>query len=130
MNDITQKYENYCKAVNRIEDVATDFDYGNDILRDALIQRFEFTLEICWRLLKRYLADQGIVNINSPKAVLREAYSSNIISNDTVWIDMVEDRNLTSHIYDEKVAIEISEHIVNKYLPLFQKLAVDLKEMI
>lgn len=130
MNKCRQKYQNCNKALNKLIELQDQKTINSDILRDALIQRFEFTLELVWKFLKVYLEDQGIQNINSPKSVLKAAFAEILISDEDIWLSMLKDRNLTSHIYDEKTAIEISERIVNKYIDTFDELLKKMKEII
>ena len=116
MNNSKRKFENFKNALNRLKDGILKFDEANDLLRDGLIQRFELTFELSWKTLKVYFEDEGLIGLNSPKAVLREAFSAGIIKNDELWLRMLNDRNLTSHIYIEQVAIEICDNIKEKYV--------------
>lgn len=85
---------------------------------DATIQRFEFTIELFWKLLKAILEYKGI-NVQYPKDVLKEAYQGDLIDHETVWLNMMQDRNLTSHTYDENLADKIYQHI-QSYVPVFR----------
>lgn len=74
---------------------------GNgDIVLDIAAKRFEFTYEMAWKALKRFLDFQGI-DARSPRAVFKEAFAQGIITDEQIWLDMIEMRNLSSHIYDE-----------------------------
>lgn len=84
-------------------------------LKDGVIQRFEFCYEICWKLLKYYLESEGIEEAKSPKSTFKEAFKIGLIEDGEAWIDMLKDKNLTSHVYDEDVAITIYIKIVNTY---------------
>jgi nucleotidyltransferase substrate binding protein (TIGR01987 family) len=64
--------------------------------------------------------DRGIV-LNFPKELLKEAYSVNLIDNEQLWAQMLLDRNMTSHTYDEKLADEIYGRIRN-YVPALKML--------
>lgn len=127
MNRILQKYENTSRAFKKLCELDNKETLESDIFRDALIQRFEFTFELTWKFLKVYLEDQGINDINSPKSVLKAAYAEGLINEEMVWINMLRSRNLTSHIYSEKTAIEISKNILNDYIPEFKKLIETMK---
>lgn len=81
---------------------------------DATIQRFEFTIELFWKLLKRILAEKG-VEVLYPKDVLKQAYSGHLIDDELIWLNMLKDRNLTSHTYNEQLADEIYSHIITYY---------------
>lgn len=120
-----QKIENYHHAIAQLEEAVTV--YGNDqsdaLYRDGLIQRFEFTVELAWKSLKEYLEDQGtILSVASPKAVLKDAYAAGVIMDEKVWDEIIRSRNITSHVYDEKTAIEVAERICSTYLPVLEKL--------
>ena len=74
---------------------------GNgDIILDLTAQRFEFTYEMAWKALKRLLDYLG-VDAKYPRAVFREAYLLRLIEDEAIWLDMIEMRNLSSHVYDE-----------------------------
>ena len=121
MDRIRRKYENSIKGLNKLLELQNEKTVESDVFRDALIQRFEFTFEMIWKLLKAYMEEQGIQDINAPKSVLKEAYAQNLIDNENVWISMLKDRNLTSHIYSEAVAVRISKDIIGSYIPLIEK---------
>jgi len=83
------------------------------IVRDAAIQRFEYTSEVFWKVVKGYLDIQEGIICNSPKSCFKEAFKVGLLSEEeTVKIlEMVDDRNLTSHTYHEDVAEEIYRKI-------------------
>ncbi len=81
---------------------------------DACIQRFEFSVELFWKFLRRVLEGKGLV-VLYPKEVIREAYAGGLIDNEALWLGMLQDRNLTSHSYNEELADEIFEHIPAYY---------------
>ena len=126
-----KKIEQYKKAVVRIREASKIFaDNKNELYRDGLIQRFEFTFELAWKSIKEYLEEQGVSgDINFPRAVLKIAFSANII-NDEKWLDMLNDRNMASHIYSEEIAEVISERIQSDYVNLLEKLIEKLEEII
>ena len=91
--------------------------------RDGLIQRFEFTFELAWKTLKTVFEAEGLLGLNSPKTVLREAYAAELINDDDTWLKMLNDRNTTAHIYSEDLAKEICQNIKEKYVYELTKLA-------
>ncbi len=95
---------------------------------DASIQRFEFTVELFWKLLRHMLEEKG-VEVQYPKDVLRQAYKGGLIDDEHIWLKMLSDRNLTSHTYDEKLADEIYLHI-QKYVPFFIQALAKIKAVI
>jgi nucleotidyltransferase substrate binding protein (TIGR01987 family) len=122
MSAYKQKFENFKNASDRLNEGILKFDHINDLQRDGLIQRFEFTFELAWKTLKAIFEDEGLSGVNSPKTVLREAFSAGMIEDDELWLLMLHDRNSTSHVYSEKLAIEICNNIVTKYSNAFEEL--------
>lgn len=84
-------------------------------MKDSVIQRFEFSLELSWKALKNYLNDQGVLEATTPKQTVKEAFAKGIIENAEIWMDMINDRNLTSHTYNQTDANAIYENIVSIY---------------
>ncbi|HEY5585316.1 MAG TPA: nucleotidyltransferase substrate binding protein [Ruminiclostridium sp.] len=122
MSDYKQKYENYKNAFDRLSKGIVKFDKINDLQRDGLIQRFEFTFELAWKTIKAIFEDEGLIGLNSPKTILREALSAGLIEDDELWLLMLNDRNSTSHIYSEELAIEICNNITTKHITAFGEL--------
>ena len=82
----------------------------NEYIRDGVIQRFEYTFELSWKTLKRYFKDIGREDIpNGPKPIIREAGKEGLIENVEFWLECLESRNKTTHIYNEKEAVEVYE---------------------
>lgn len=125
-----EKYEQFVSAVSRLEEAIDACEAGTeaqvDIMRDAVIKRFEICVELAWKTLREYQIDQGIPPLNNPKAVLKQAYADEMISGDIIWNRMVGDRNLTSHTYDEKTAADIYSRIKDDYFTLFRTLVQQL----
>lgn len=118
------KRDNYKKAVVRLRESLCEYAATpSETMRDGVIQRFEFTTELAWKACREYLLDMGYAEVNGPKPVMREAFAHGIITDDAVWIDILNDRNLTSHVYKEQTAAEIFEHIHAKYIEQFEALA-------
>jgi nucleotidyltransferase substrate binding protein (TIGR01987 family) len=124
---------NFSNALDRFissierEDEIKNEGFG-DIYLDLTVKRFEFTYEMSWKALKRYLDFVG-VDVKNPRATFKEAYLQEIIDEENIWLDMIEQRNLSNHIYDE---YEISD-IVNKvkfYKNAFIKLRNRLKKLL
>ncbi|WP_029688511.1 nucleotidyltransferase substrate binding protein [Thermoanaerobacter sp. A7A] len=117
---LLQRFEDFKNAFMRLKE-AFDIEIENEIIIDGVIQRFEFTFELAWKLMKDYLAYEGI-EVNSPRSVIRAAYENHLIDNGEAWIDMLMDRNKTSHIYDKKLSLEIYNNIKDKHLKYLEDL--------
>jgi nucleotidyltransferase substrate binding protein (TIGR01987 family) len=87
----------------------------------GIIQNFEFVYELAWKSLKEYLAELGHVT-SSAREVFKTAYRLEVISDEALWIGMIQDRNLTVHTYNENLAEQLVTNIRSSYLPLFRKL--------
>ena len=89
----------------------------NAIERDASIQRFEFSFEACWKAAKQYLYDVEGIDTASPKSVVRSLRENNIFTEEEAvkGIQMVNDRNLTVHTYNEEVAVKIYSNLKEYY---------------
>jgi len=97
----------------------------SSIVRDAVIQRFEFSFELVWKALKLYLERQGH-ECGGPRPTLKKAFADGLIATPEeadVWFQMLEDRNLTSHAYDEALATRIYQHVVRDYSALLEAMA-------
>ena len=116
MSEPNTKVNNFTNALARLKEGIAKYDEADDLLRDGVIQRFEFTFELAWKTLKAVFEDEGLTGLNSPKTVLREAFAAGLINDDELWLSMLSDRNSTAHIYSEQLAIEICQHIQRKYV--------------
>ncbi len=83
--------------------------------KDGVRQRYEFCFELCWKCMKDYLESEGYIDIVSPKRVLLKFYELGFISDDILWLSMLDDRNRLAHIYDEDTANRIFDEIKKKY---------------
>ena len=104
------KAELFLKAMDAFEQVLLTNVVPPAIQRDAAIQRFEFTFELAWKALKDLYYEKGI-DLNSPKDVFRHAFASSDIQDEKIWLEMLKDRNLTSHTYNEPLACEVFSHL-------------------
>ena len=121
---------NFSNAFTKFEEIINSrqelLDEGfESIYLDAVVKRFEFTYEMSWKALKRYLDYLGI-EAKSPRQVFKEAYTHGILENEDIWLDMIEQRNMTSHVYDESEIKEILEKTDN-YKDAFFKLKSSLE---
>ena len=120
-----QKIENYHHAVVQLEEAVQIYCVhpDDDLYRDGLIQRFEFTVELAWKSLKEYLEDQvSVLAVASPRAVLKEAYAAGVIGDAGTWDAIIRARNITSHVYDEQTSISVAGQIADVFLPVLKNL--------
>ena len=126
----SERVKDLGNAVSRLEEAIEDSKkYKIESLKDGVIQRFEFSVELSWKTLKNYLENEGVINITTPKQSIREAFAKEILKVPEIWIEMLNDRNLTSHIYDSSISDKIYENIVKKYFEEIKRNYEFLKNM-
>ncbi|MCK5564298.1 MAG: nucleotidyltransferase substrate binding protein [Planctomycetes bacterium] len=113
-----QRYENFQKAFNLLSGaMENDLSQLSDLEKEGISQRFEFTFELAWKTMKDYMEHNGIVlDMISPKTVIKQAFASGVVEDGQVWIDMLESRNLITHTYDKSNLLETLEKINKTYL--------------
>lgn len=111
----------FLRALQRLRDVLAQNE--NEFIRDAIIQRFEFTFEMAWRSLFRLLIDRGERVGENASATLTAAHAALLIDDAERWHRVRIARNKTSHTYDEALAIEVSAMIRADAMPAFEALA-------
>jgi nucleotidyltransferase substrate binding protein (TIGR01987 family) len=127
MEKLKRKLEESEKALYSLSEILSkDF---TEIVRDATIQRFEYTFEVVWKLLKEYLYYVEGINCNSPKKCFREAFSIGLLNETETlsFFEMTDDRNLTSHTYDVGLADRLYNKIKSHY-QLMKSLFTRIKE--
>lgn len=124
-----QRFQNFEKAYFSLKESIDAFNAEpqNLFIRDSLIQRYEYTIELAWKTLKDYLENEGFIDISSPKKVIRQALQGEYIT-DPLWLQALDDRNKTSHAYDEDMAQEVTAEIIDKYFFLLRDLYFVLKK--
>lgn len=116
------KIDELIYALGKLEAAFAGLELGvaraiDDLDRDGTIQRFEFTFELLWKTTKMFLEYEGF-QCAGPRSCLKEGVRRQILSDGETLLDMLEDRNQTTHIYDEHTAAEIFERIKNVYVPV------------
>jgi nucleotidyltransferase substrate binding protein (TIGR01987 family) len=115
--DIQLKKEQTQRALSCLEELVSKYsqDQTDVIQRDALIQRFEYSTEAFWKYLKAYLQTEHNLSANSPREVIRVGLTAKIYSEEISQelLQMLDDRNLTSHTYVEELAESIAHPIPN-----------------
>lgn len=115
-----QRLDSYRKALSRLSEIVNESKERalNEFESDGLVQRFEFTHELSWKLMKAYAEYQGYNDIGGSRDATRKAFEMGLISEGQPWMDMIISRNETSHNYSGEIAEEVLENIINRYYPL------------
>ncbi len=96
----------------------------------GVIQAFEVTQELSWKVMKDFLEEQGKTDLFGSKNAVKEAFNVGIISKGDVWFDMIKSRNLTSHIYEQSEILSILEVILNDYISVFSDFETKMKSLL
>lgn len=115
-----QRFQNFDRACALLERTAANPNLS-EAERGGLIQFFEMAFELSWKLLKDYLTAEGY-ETKSPRDAFKQAFQSGLIADGGVWLMALEDRNLTTHTYDEATALRVEKKIREDYFPLLQLL--------
>lgn len=121
-----QRFENFEKSFLLLKQ-SLEIENPSVVERAGLIQFFETTFELSWKLLKDYLESQD-VNPQFPRDVIKEAFHYEVIADGDIWLTMLGDRNLTVHTYNETKAAEVEEKIRTLFFPALDRLYRSMKE--
>lgn len=119
-------------AISKLKDAVNRLREGcekakDDLEVDGVIQRYEFTFELLWKCLKVILEDEGII-CKSPNECLKEAFKFELIEDEDIFLDMLRDRNKTSHLYSKEEASKIYQRIKDLYLSHIERISQELNE--
>mgnify|MGYP001172381777 CR=1 FL=1 len=117
-----QRLQSFRKALGQLSNgvkIAEERSLS-DLETQGLIQAFEFTHELSWKVMKDFLSSHGTMNLYGSKDATREAFSQGLITHGEVWMEMITSRNQTSHTYNKDTADEISKAIIGQYAREFQ----------
>lgn len=136
-----QRLSNYRKALTKLSQSVAYIQKMNqlnaeldvvldEMIKEGLIQRFEYTHELAWNLIKDYAVFQGNSTIGGSRDATREAFQLQIIEDGKIWMDMIGSRNKTSHTYNEDTAEEIYTKILREYYPVFLDFLQKMEEKV
>lgn len=116
-----QRFSNFERALKQIKNAAhlANERTLSELEQQGLIQAFEYTHELAWKTLKDFLEFKGNQTIYGSKDATREAFKLGLILNGEVWMDMIKNRNQTSHTYNEETANAIANAILSAYIDEF-----------
>jgi nucleotidyltransferase substrate binding protein (TIGR01987 family) len=139
-----QRFSNYRKALAKLtraitviqENVRDGEDEDEEtytaiqeMLKEGLIQRFEYTHELAWNVMKDYAEYQGNFEIKGSRDATREAFGMKLINNGDVWMEMIRSRNDTSHTYNDETAEKIYTKIIKDYYQAFTEFEKNMERL-
>jgi len=121
MSKLDALKKQFQKALSRLEEILEH--EKSEIVRDASIQRFEFTFDLAWKVIKAILEEEKGVVCTSPKECFKEAYRNKMLEYDNFWLKMTDLRNKTTHFYKEETAEDVYE-MIPQMVEYFRKLLI------
>ena len=118
-----QRFDNLQSAYQRLQYAVQENAKApdNELIQMALIKAFEMTFELSWKTIKDFLKFNGI-DAKLPREIIKQAFANNIIADGQLWIDMLENRNLMAHTYDQARALKAVNDISQQYLAGLEQL--------
>lgn len=128
-----QRYDNYHRACLRVQEVTNGYrltEELNELEREGLVQRFEYTFELAWKVLQDLMTFKGYEFVKGPNGTLQQALEDGIITDHDGWRAMAKARTLTTHTYDEEDILGIVSDIYEVYAPLLSELDQNLNQLL
>jgi nucleotidyltransferase substrate binding protein (TIGR01987 family) len=124
-----QRFQNYQKALLQLTKAVSLASQRplSDLEKQGLIQAFEFTHELAWRVMKDFFVFQGNTAITGSRDATREAFQNDLVTDGEAWMEMILSRNQTSHTYNQEVADEIAAKVTDRYHRLFRAFEARMK---
>lgn len=123
-----QRFSNFNKALGQLGEFISLGEDLNKFEKQGMIKAFEYTYELAWTTIKDYYEYQGEVNIQGSRDAISLAFNRGLIADGDGWMQMLKDRNLTSHTYNDEIAEEIAGNIEKNYFKLFKNLQEQLNK--
>jgi len=125
-----QRFNNYLKALSQLEKFYDKGEELNKMEEQGMIKTFEYTYELAWNTIKDFYENQGEAGIQGSRDAFNLAFQRGLISDGETWMQMLKDRNRTSHTYNEETVDEISESILTRYFNEFVLLKNEFEKII
>ena len=124
-----KKFEQFSKHL-QVLCKADKEDIANEFIISGIIDKFYIQFELGWKVLKELLSYEGVKSAasGSPREIIKAAYAYFDFIDESMWLQMLRDRNDTTHMYNGQAAIELVEKIIKEYIPLFIKMEQAVKE--
>ena len=119
-NNLSESYETFKKAFSKLKEFI-ETDNGSEKDKAAIIHAYEYTFELWWKSLQRYLQDFETITEFGPGSTIRNAFQYGLIEDGQDYMDLLKDRNLIAHTYKENVATEIYQRILEKHIYTLEK---------
>ena len=125
-----KKYENFCKALENLQDIYQYDEPYNNVILSGLVALYEICFEQAWKAMKEVMVSEGVreAETGSPKMIIKSAYEFGIITDEDAWLAALVSRNNVAHSYNHAIALDIVRETKERYVGLFLELKKVLKE--
>ena len=125
-----KKYENFCKALENLQDIYQYAEPYNNVILSGLVALYEICFEQAWKAMKEGMVPEGVreAETGSPKMIIKSAYEFGIITDEDAWLAALVSRNNVAHSYNQAIALDIVRETKERYVGLFLELKRALKE--
>lgn len=127
-----KKLDNFKNSLNILKGVNYEIADNDEIYRAGIIGQFNLTFELAWKLLQKILTESGVsaADTGSPREILKLGYKYGFINNEDVWLNIIKDRNVSIHIYNEEFILHIINRIRDIYTLEFESFCILMEEKI
>lgn len=124
-----RKYDNFSSTLKTLS-LSSEQDLENEFVQGGVISKFSLQFELSWKLLKELMRYEGdkVAATGSPREVIKAAYRYFDCMDEQTWLQMLRDRNDTTHIYDASLSENLVQKIIDTYIPEFLKLDTEIRE--
>ncbi|MBR6682981.1 MAG: HI0074 family nucleotidyltransferase substrate-binding subunit [Firmicutes bacterium] len=124
-----KKYENFCLALNNLEDVYRYQEPYDNVILTGLVALYEICFEQSWKAIKEILHDQGYAEsqTGSPRQILKTAYQAGMIKDEDLWLNALVHRNNVDHAYNKDIALDIIRTTKDHFYPMFCDLKTEIQ---
>lgn len=124
-----KKYENFCLALNNLEDVYRYQEPYDIVILTGLVALYKICFEQSWKAIKEILQDQGYAEsqTGSPRQILKTAYQAGMIKDEDLWLNALVHRNNVDHAYNKDIALDIIRTTKDHFYPMFCDLKTEIQ---
>lgn len=124
-----KKYENFCLALNNLEDVYRYQEPYDIVILTGLVALYKICFEQSWKAIKEILQDQGYAEsqTGSPRQILKTAYQAGMIKDEDLWLNALVHRNNVAHAYNKDIALDIIRTTKDHFYPMFYDLKTEIQ---
>lgn len=131
VSSFTKKLESLQKVVEHLDRVHVQNEIPDEYWIPTVITYFKLSFELSWKTMKRHMQDRSIdaASTGSPRDILKLAYAEHYISDDELWLTMLEDKNTMEHQYSDEVSREILNRVCTSYLAELKRVCIYLSSL-